>query len=104
MSSKDLQFSKVLNGRDHWHERSNKYQGQKRKLEEKNRYLQTKVAGKEGKITQLQQKLEEETRKRKELASKNQVLREELLKKKDLEKEVKHFQGEVESLKKKLYL
>ena len=104
MSSKALQFSKVLNGRDHWHERSNKYQRQKRKLEDKNRYLQTKVEGKERKITLLQEKFEEENRKRKELALKNQVLREELPEKKKLEKEIKHMQLEVESLKKKLYL
>ena len=41
--SKNLKLCKVILGRENWKERSNRYQAEKRQLQDKNRYLNQKL-------------------------------------------------------------
>ena len=47
-----LKFSKVLKGRENWRARANAYQSQKRKLQDRVRYLEKSIQGKDEQLQQ----------------------------------------------------
>ncbi len=61
-SIKNLKLSKVIQGRDKWRDRSNRNQAEKRKLQDKNRYLEQKIEKNIEKIKKLQEEFQEKKR------------------------------------------
>ena len=58
-AKKKLKLSKVVQGRSSWRERSNRYQAEKRQLEDKNRYLLKKLEKNTEKLKKIQEALQE---------------------------------------------
>ena len=54
-----LRLKKVVEGREKWRERSNSYQEEKRKLQDRNRYLKTLLRKKEEQLFQTNKELNE---------------------------------------------
>jgi hypothetical protein len=54
-----LRLKKVVEGREKWRERSKGYQKEKRKLQDRNRYLKTLLRKKEAQSVQTNKELDE---------------------------------------------
>ncbi len=53
-----LKLSKVIKGRNNWKQRSNKYQAEKRQLQDENRYLKLKIENNSEKFKKIRETLQ----------------------------------------------
>ncbi|MCP4761168.1 MAG: hypothetical protein GY870_05260, partial [archaeon] len=80
-TTKHLKLSKVIKGRDNWRARSNKYQVEKRKLQDKNRYLEQKIEKNSIEFKKIQEALQKKEKQLEEFVNqekKVQILEKEL--------------------------